>query len=85
VPSILSNFGHKISLGWQQMLGGIGIASIRIFLVLVWITAVAAIATVVLYKFRFKVAFAIVASFGLISLALTAWAYFSIWGFVWFR
>jgi len=67
------------------MLGSIGIAEIRVFLVLVWMTAVAVVATVLCYKFRFRVAFAIVASFGLVSLALMAWAYFSIWGFVWFR
>jgi hypothetical protein len=54
-------------------------------LVLLWITALSSVATVVLYKLRFKVAFASVASLGLISLALTAWAYYSIWGFVWLR
>ena len=67
------------------MLGSIGIAAIRMFLLLVWIAPAAAVATVVLYKLRFKIAFAIVASLGLVSLALAMWAYFSIWGFVWFR
>lgn len=67
------------------MLGSIGIAAIRTFLVLVWITALSAVATVVLYKLRFKLAFTIVASLELVFLALSAWAYFSIWGFVWFR
>jgi hypothetical protein len=67
------------------MLGSLGIAAVRFFLVLLWITALSSVATVVLYKLRFKVAFAIVASLGLISLALTAWAYYSIWGFVWLR
>ena len=36
------------------MLGGIGIAATRMFLVLVWTTAVSAVATVVLYKLHFK-------------------------------
>ena len=65
------------------MLGSIGIAEIRIFLVLVWITALSSVATVVLYKLQFKAAFTIIASLGLAFLALAAWAYFSIWGFVW--
>jgi len=57
------------------MLGSIGIAEIRTFLVLVWVTAAAVVATFVLYKFRLRVAFGIVASFGLICLALAVWAY----------
>jgi hypothetical protein len=65
------------------MLGNIGIAEIRIFLALVWTTALATVATVVLYKLRLKIAYAIVASLDAISLALALWAYFSIWGFVW--
>jgi len=67
------------------MLGSIGIAAIRTFLALVWITALASVATIVFYKLRFKVAFTIAATLGLVSLALTAWAYYSIWGFVWLR
>jgi hypothetical protein len=67
------------------MLGGIGIAEIRIFLILVWITAVSAVATVLFYKLHFKVASKIAGSLGLVSLALAVWAYFSIWGFVSFR
>lgn len=67
------------------MLGDIGIAAIRIFLILVWTSAVAAIATVVLYKLHLRRAFAIVAYSGLISIALATWAYFSIWGYVWIR
>lgn len=67
------------------MLGGVGIAEIRIFLVLVWTTAVSAVATVVFYKLHFKVASKIVGSLGLVSLVLAIWAYFSIWGFGWFR
>ncbi len=67
------------------MLGSIGIAAIRIFLVLVWITVLSSVATVVFYKLRFRVAFAIAASLDLVSVALTAWAYYSIWGFVWLR
>ena len=67
------------------MLGSIDIAAVRIFLFLAWCTAVAAIATIVLYQLRFRTAFAIVAYSGLISLALTVWAYYSIWGYVWLR
>ncbi len=67
------------------MLGSIGIAAIRIFLILVWITVLSSVATVVFYKLRFRVAFAIVASVDFVSLVLTAWAYYSIWGFVWLR
>ena len=67
------------------MLGSIGIAAIRIFLILVWITVLSSVATVVYYKLRFRVAFAIVASVDFVSLVLTAWAYYSIWGFVWLR
>ncbi len=67
------------------MLGSIGIAAVRMFLVLVWSTAVATVATVVLYKLRLRIAFAIVASFDFVSLALALWAYYSIWGFVWLR
>ena len=60
------------------MLGSIGIAKIRMFLVLMWITALSSVATVVLYKLHFKTAFTIIASLGLAFLALAAWAYFSI-------
>ena len=64
------------------MLGDIGIAAVRVFLVLVWTSATTAAATVVLYRLHFRRAFAIVAYSGLISVALTTWAYFSIWGYV---
>jgi hypothetical protein len=67
------------------MLGSIGIAAIRIFLVLVWTTAFSAVATVVLYRLHFKIASKIAGSLALVSLALAIWAYFSIWGYVWFR
>ena len=67
------------------MLGSIDVAAIRIFLFLAWSTVAAVVATVVLYKLRFRTAFAIVSYSGLISLALTAWAYYSIWGYVWLR
>jgi len=67
------------------VLGSIGIAAIRIFLILVWITVLSSVATVVFYKLRFRVAFAIVASVDFVSLVLTAWAYYSIWGFGWLR
>ena len=67
------------------MLGSIGIAAIRIFLILVWITVLSSVATVVFYKLRFRVAFAIVASVDFVSLVLTAWAYYSIWGFMWLQ
>ena len=67
------------------MLGSIAIAAVRIFLILAWSTALAAIATAVLYKMHLRTAFAVVAYSGLISLALTVWAYYSIWGYVWLR
>jgi hypothetical protein len=54
------------------------LAEIRIFLVLVWITALSCVATVILYKSRFRVAFAIVSSLSLLSLALMAWVYFNV-------
>lgn len=65
------------------MLGDVSIAEVRVFLILVWTSVAAVIATVVLYRLHFRRAFAIVAYSGLISIALTAWAYFSIWGYVW--
>jgi len=67
------------------MLGGMGMAEIRIFLALLWATAFSAVATLLLYKLHFKMASKIAASLGLVSLALAVWAYFSIWGFVWFQ
>lgn len=65
------------------MLGDIGIAEIRVFLILVWVFAADVIATVVLYRLHLRKAFAVVAYSGVISLALAVWAYFSIWGYVW--
>jgi len=67
------------------MLGDISIAEVRVFLILVWTSATAVIAAVVLYRLHFRKAFAVAAYSGLISIALTAWAYFSIWGYVWAR
>jgi len=67
------------------MLGGMGMAEIRIFLALVWATAFSAVAALLFHKLHFKMAFRIAASLGLVSLALALWAYFSIWGFVWFQ
>jgi hypothetical protein len=64
------------------MLGDIGIAEVSVFLILVWISAAAVIATVALYRLHFRKAFAIAAYSGLISLTLVVWAYFSIWGYV---
>ena len=65
------------------MLGDIGIAAVSVFLILVWTSAAAVIATVALYRLHFRKAFAIAAYSGLISLALAVWAYFSIWGHGW--
>ena len=62
---------------------GIGIAATRIFLILLWITAVSAIATVAFYILHFKIASRVVGALALVTLVLTIWAYFSIWGFVW--
>ena len=63
------------------MLGDIGIAEIRMFLILTWTSVAAAIAAAVFYKMHFRKAFAIAAYSGVITLALTTWAYFSIWGY----
>jgi len=54
------------------------LAEIRLLLVLVWITALSCVATVILYKLRFRKTFAIISSLGLISVALMAWVYFNI-------
>ena len=54
------------------------LAEIRLLLVLVWITALSCVATVILYKLRFRKTFAVVSSLSLISLALMAWVYFNI-------
>jgi hypothetical protein len=67
------------------MLGDISIAELRVFLILVWISATTAIATAVLYRLHLRREFAVAAYSGLISVALTAWAYFSIWGYVFVR
>jgi hypothetical protein len=65
------------------MLGDIGIAAVRVFLILVWVSVGDAITAFVFYRFHFRKAFAIAAYSGVISLALAVWAYFSIWGYVW--
>jgi len=62
-----------------------GIAAIRTFLTLVWIDAVSGVAFAVLYKFHSRIASRLTAGLLAVSLALTGWAYFSIWGFVWFH
>jgi len=67
------------------MFGTIDVAEIRVFLVLLWISAAASIGTVVFYRLHSRKAFAIAAYSGVITLALTAWAYYSIWGYVWLR
>jgi hypothetical protein len=64
------------------MLGDISIAEVRVFLLLVWTSVAAVIATVILYRLHIRKAFAIAAYSGLISIALAAWAYFSIWGYI---
>ena len=66
-------------------MGSVGIAAVRAFFTLVWIDAVSGLATAILYKLHSKVASKISASFLAVSLALTGWAYFEIWGFVWFH
>lgn len=64
------------------MLGDISIAAVRVFFILAWVSATTAIGTAVLYKLHLRKAFAIAAYSGVISLVLTVWAYFSIWGYV---
>ena len=44
------------------MLGDIGIAEIRVFLILVWVFAADVIATVVLYRLHLRKAFAVAAT-----------------------
>ena len=63
--------GHNSKVLYQ-------LAEIRVLLVLVWITALSFVATLILYKLRFRRAFAIVSSLGLVSLALMAWVYFNL-------
>jgi hypothetical protein len=67
------------------MFGTIDVAEVRVFLVLLCISAGALIGTVVFYRLHRRKAFAIAAYSGVISLALAAWAYYSIWGYVWLR
>lgn len=65
------------------MLGSLAIAAIRVFFILVWMSAGALMATVIFYRLHRRIAFAVAAYSGLISSALAAWAYYSIWGYVW--
>ena len=58
-------------------------AEVRVFLILVWISAAMVIATVVPYRLHFRQAFAFAVYSGVVSIALALWAYFSIWGYVW--
>jgi hypothetical protein len=67
------------------MFGTIAFAEVRVFLILVWISAAALIATAILYRLHRRQAFAIAAYSGVISVALAVWAYYSIWGYVWLR
>ena len=67
------------------MLGDIGIAEVRVFLILVWVSVADVFATFVLYRLHFRKAFAMAAYSGLISLVLAVWAYFSIWGYLWIQ
>jgi hypothetical protein len=65
--------------------GTIAFAEVRVFLILVWISVAALIATAILYRLQRRQAFAIAAYSGVISVALAVWAYYSIWGYVWLR
>lgn len=67
------------------MFGSLAIAAIRVFFLLVWISAGALTATVIFYRLHRRTAFAIAAYSGAISIVLAAWAYYSIWGYVWLR
>ena len=67
------------------MLGTIDVAAIRVFLVLVWTSAAALIATIIFFRLHRRKAFAIAAYSGVVSVALAVWAYYSIWGYVWLR
>jgi hypothetical protein len=82
LSSAASNFS-PVGCWVAVMLGDIGIAEVSIFLMMVWVSAAAVIATVALYRLHFRKAFAMAAYLGLISLALAVWAYSSIWGYVW--
>jgi hypothetical protein len=67
------------------MLGTIDVAAIRVFLIFLWTSAAALIAAVVFFRLHRRKAFAIAAYSDVIFVALTAWAYYSIWGYVWLR
>ena len=67
------------------MLGTIDVAAIRVFLFFVWTSAAALIATVIFFRLHRRKAFAVAAYSDVIFMALTAWAYYSIWGYVWLR
>jgi hypothetical protein len=67
------------------MLGTIDVAAIRVFLIFLWTSAAALIATVTFFRLHRRKAFAIAAYSGVFLVALTAWAYYSIWGYVWLR
>jgi hypothetical protein len=58
---------------------GIGAAEIRAFLILLWSTLGLVVATVVLYRLHIKAATNIVGGVALAFIALTTWAYLSIW------
>jgi hypothetical protein len=63
----------------------IGIAGIRMFLILLWITIVSVIGTIAFHLFHLKKVSRIVGTLAIVSFVLMTWAYFSIWGFVWFH
>ena len=67
------------------MFGTIDVAEVRVFLILLWISAGTLVGTVIFYRLHRRKAFAITAYSGIITLALAAWAYYSIWGYVWLR
>src|SRR5215472_15268851 len=74
----LSVAGKRQPAKAAQMIG-IGAAEIRAFLFLLWSTLGLAVATVALYRFHRKTAARILGGIDLGFIALTRWAYLSIW------
>lgn len=59
---------------------GIGAAEIRVFLFLLWGTLGLIVGTVALYRLHLRTAARVLARIALAFIALTTWAYLSIWG-----
>ena len=75
----LSVAGERQPAKAAQMIG-IGVAEIRVFLFLLWGTLGLTVVAVALYRLHLRTAARVLAGIDLALIALTAWAYLSIWG-----